>query len=157
MKWFLRLEGFLDQTLKVVMTTAFSVGALLYLFQVILRIFFRSSVLWIDPLIQYLFVMAALFGAAFAVKSNENIKIELFRKWAANPWVRRVVNVTAFAVSGLILFTFIQRFGIEFEKKEISDFLVPRWVLEIPYLFLFSMTLFYYAVNVFRGTPPEPA
>ena len=142
MKWFERLEGFLDLTLKVVMTTAFSVGGLLYLFQVILRIFFRSSVLWIDPLIQYLFVMAALFGAAFAVKSNENIKIELFRKWAAHPWVRRVVNLTAFAVSALILFTFIQRFGIEFEKNEVSDFLVPRWILEIPYLFLFSMTLF---------------
>ena len=83
LKFFLlELEAHLRVGLKWAMVVGFSGAAIMYLVQLALRIFFRYSLPGLDGYIQYGFVVAALLGAGYAVKENENIKIELFRSLA---------------------------------------------------------------------------
>ena len=107
LKFFLlELEAHLRVGLKWAMVVGFSGAAIMYLVQLALRIFFRYSLPGLDGYIQYGFVVAALLGAGYAVKENENIKIELFRSLAKKPWVQKANATLAFLVTLLILWVF---------------------------------------------------
>ena len=139
------LERLIDRALRGTLTVFFSAGALLSLTQVILRFFLHRAVLWIDPVIQYLFAMAALLGAAYAAKTNDNLKMEVFRGLSAKRPVIRLVQAAAALLSAVLLTLFILRFREEWTLGGMSDFGVPRWALETPYLLLFSGMVFFFA------------
>jgi TRAP-type C4-dicarboxylate transport system permease small subunit len=133
----------MDGFLRFGLILFFSTGALLYLVQIGLRISHRS-VLWLDPLLQYLFVMAALFGASFAVKTGESIKIDIFRKLSRMRALRVALNLIAALISVFITVAFVQRMQHDLARAEVSDFIVARWVLNLPYILLFAFSAVYY-------------
>jgi len=143
-RWFAALTGAMDGFLRYGLVAFFSTGAVLYLVQIGLRLNHRS-VLWLDPLLQYLFVMAALFGAAFGVKSGESIKIEVFRKLSQKRPLRVALNLIAAAISGLMTAAFVLRLEQDLARGEASDFVLPRWALNLPYILLFVFSAIYYA------------
>jgi TRAP-type C4-dicarboxylate transport system permease small subunit len=156
MKLLSQLEKVFDFILVTMLTASFAVAGVLYLFQIVLR-FSHHAIFWIDPLVQYLFILASLLGAAYAVKFYENIKIELFRKIAEAKYVRKSVDLVAALLSVFLIYIFYERLLEEYHNPETSDFGVQKWVLEIPYLYLFLASSFYYVLNVFRDPKTESA
>ncbi len=155
----------------------FSAAVLLYIINVLLRLFSESSFPWISPLINYLFVLAALMGAAYGVRRNENIKIEIFSKFSATKSLRAILYLVAIIASVFIVAVFFMDFlrsvpwrplihqaetmnnagrciGIIllnslsglFTLAEKSEFFIPRWLLNIPYILFFLLTVFYYTL-----------
>lgn len=148
--WLKGFETFLSRSLSWTSAAFFAVAAVLYFTQLIMR-YFNQSFLWIDPLVQYLFVLAALMGAAYAVLFNENIKIELFRKLAEQTWVQRVISASGFIISLLLIYVFYKHllFTLDPMNSGESAFAVPEWILALPYLYLFSASAVFYLLRAF--------
>lgn len=155
-RWFQALIRVMDGFLRYGLIAFFSTGALLYLAQIGLRLSHRS-VLWLDPLLQYLFVMAALFGASFAVKTGESIKIEVFRKFSQKRALRVALNLIAAVISAVITVAFVQRMQHDIARGEASDFVIARWILNLPYILLFTFSAVYYGGRaVFPALDVDP-
>ncbi len=150
------IEKLFDFVLIFLLVSSFSVAVVLYLLQVGLR-FTHHAIFWIDPLVQYLFVLASLLGASYAVKFYENIKIELFSKLSENKIVRFLINLVAALLSLVFIYIFTLRLLEEYHNPEKTDFGVSKWLLELPYLFLFLSSSFYYFLNLFVDQSRENA
>lgn len=136
----------LDAVLTTATVASFSLASLLYLLQIGLRLT-HQTVLWLDPLLQYLFVMAALFGAAYGVKTGENIKIEIFRKLSSRRWLRVTLNLISAVISGFLTAAFLLRTREDWIRGDVSDFHVPKWILSGIYVGLFAATVFYFTIR----------
>lgn len=140
-----------DALLRTGAVVFFSTAGILYLLQIGLRLT-HQTVLWLDPLLQYLFVMAALFGAAYGVKTGESIKVEIFRKLSSRRWLRVGLNLISAVISGFLTAAFILRFREDWIRGDASDFHVPKWVLTLVYVLLFAITVFYFCMRaLFRA------
>ena len=82
--------------IRYLMVSLFLSAVLIFIFQFFLRFFFQSTFYWTGPLSQNLFVMACLFGSAYGIGTNENIKIEIARKIGKKSWVRKIINLFSF-------------------------------------------------------------
>lgn len=137
------LEACLRWGLRWGMILGFSMASSLYLLQLVLRLLAQSTISGIDWYIQYGFVVSALLGAAYGVKTNENIKIELFRILARHRLVQRLNNLIAVIITLLILWVFysytLQTMGGGYKNVFIT----------IPYFYLFLVTLISYLIRLF--------
>ena len=137
MKLLHRLDRWFEMAIRWVMVILFLTGFIIYLSQLALRWLGES---WIHGhvVIQYLLVMASLMGAGYAVRHNENIKIELFRNLAGRPLIRLMVNGISVMVTVLILYVFAA-FSIAYPYDSRW-----KWLLNFPYFFLFTASLVFY-------------
>jgi len=126
----------------------FSSAVLLYLVNLIMRGLFHHHLPWIDTLAPYLFVLSGLLGAAYAARTDSNIKIEVLKKTAGKKTVRIVRFAVSAAVSAVMLTVFIQHSIHEYARAITSAFHVPTWIIDIPYIFLFLMMVFYYICSL---------
>lgn len=139
-----RFEKFTTLLLKWIAVTFFIGGALLYGFQILARLMWSGSFFWIDSMISYLLTLAALMGAALAVRNNENIKIDIFREFSKKKIIRLIINLLSIAVTIALILVFYYHSQVLKANKNISIFKVPEWILNIPYLILFTGSLIYY-------------
>ena len=141
MSFLFKLETALRVGLKWGMIVGFSGSALMYLVQLICRVFFQFSIYQIDWWIQYGFVISALMGAGYAVKENENIKIELFQRLSKKKWIKRI-NAAISAITTLLIIWVFYLYTIETMGGEIKNLLIS-----IPYIYLFSVSLVSYLIK----------
>lgn len=142
----IKLETCLRWGLKWGMVVGFSTAAFLYLIQFLLRLFFQYSISQIDWGIQYGFVMSALLGAAYAVKKNENIKIELFRRLSKKKWVQLTNGFLAVLVTSLILWVFYD-YTLNTVRNTVKGG-VKNFLITLPYFYLFFASLTSYIVRI---------
>ncbi|MFC1504018.1 TRAP transporter small permease [Spirochaetota bacterium] len=133
---------------KVLIAVFFSAASLLYISQLVLRSFFNVYFLWLEPLIQYLFLISGLFGAAIAVRTDENIKIEIFRKYGNTRTIRIIKYTFACAVTFFIARIFMKHLIFEKSNMSTAAFQVKNWILDIPYIVIFGMSALYYFLNI---------
>lgn len=146
-----KLENTFDKSISTVAVLFFVAGSLFYTFQIIWRMIFSESFFWIDGLVSYLFTLAALFGAALAVRQHENIKIDILRKYAHVPIVRILVNGFGLLVTVLLVGVFYFHTVERYEGRGQSSFGVAEWVLNLPYLFLFLGAGVFYLGHFMRS------
>jgi len=128
------IVGTINQTMAVV---GLSLGVLLSFINVILRYAFDMSLPWAAELTNYLFIWAALFGAAYGFKQGAHISVSLvIEKFSPNITKAFLIfaNLLSIAYLGLI-----SNFGYELvillkDFGEMSvDLNIPLW---IPHLVL---------------------
>ncbi len=142
------LDRFLTKTLETILVVLFSFSLVLYLFQISMRYLFQISFLWISPLIQYFFIVMAFYGGALAVKSGENIKIDLLKSFIKKKWVCIIINGFSALITFLIILTFFQHTIRSYLLKITSEIDIPLWVMDLPLIFLFCCSFFYYFQNL---------
>ena len=128
------IVGMINQTMAVV---GLSLGVLLAFINVILRYAFDMSLTWAAELTNYLFIWAALFGAAYGFKQGAHISVSLIIE-RFSPKVTKGFLMFANLVS-IIYLALISYFGyqlvlmlVDFGEMSI-DLEIPLW---IPHLVL---------------------
>ena len=128
------IVGTINQTMAVV---GLSLGVLLSFINVILRYAFDMSLTWAAELTNYLFIWAALFGAAYGFKQGAHISVSLIIE-KFPPAVTKGFLMFANLVS-IIYLALISYFGyqlvlmlVDFGEMSI-DLEIPLW---IPHLVL---------------------
>jgi TRAP-type C4-dicarboxylate transport system permease small subunit len=72
--------------------------------QVLLRIFFHSGIVWLDPLLRHMVLWAGLLGAALAARYSRHFALEAFGKLAPRAFHRPLeVFAAVFTVAASIL------------------------------------------------------
>ena len=140
--------------LQIIAVTFFSTATCLYTLQLLLRTIFNQSITGIDPLINYLFALSALIGAALACQTNENIKIEILNNHSIGAFLKPYLNIFAFLITIFVLFIFSQHLLFELNRNEATFLNLKKWILDIPYLIIFITSSFYY-LNLFLNNFPK--
>ena len=124
-------------------------------FQIFLRNFFDSGIVWGDSLVRVLVLWIGLVGAMVASRTDNHISIDILSRYlpsSIKPFTSLATHVFTAVVTGVMAW-----FSLEFVRMEMGDKMiafagVPAWVCEsiIPIAFLvisirytlFSITLF---------------
>ena len=141
MSFLLKLETVLRTGLKWLMIVVFSSSAIMYFIQLISRLFFKSTFQGIDWWVQYGFVVSALMGASYAVKENENIKIELFHRFAKKKWVKKLNAIISVIITLIVLGVFYQ-YTVKMMGGGVKNLLIS-----LPYMYLFFVSFVSYLIK----------
>ncbi len=102
--------------------------------QIILRNFFDSGVVWIDPLLRVSVLWLALLGATVATRNNKHIRIDLLSRF----FKRNILRLIQAIVDQISAWTclLIAWYGLGWIKLDYDDGLtsfagIPAWMLEI--------------------------
>ncbi|BBM88636.1 hypothetical protein COTS27_00318 [Spirochaetota bacterium] len=144
----LAFETWVQKWVTLLSVLLFTCGVSLYTVQIILRIFFKSTLYWIDPMIGYLFTIAALWGAALACQHNENIKIELFKKWKQIKFAALVVEFFSLVITVFIIIVFYLHFNTVRDGAETT--FSAEALKDIPYMLIFISSLVFYIARIIR-------
>lgn len=102
-------------------------------FQVLLRDFFHSGILWADPLLRHMVVWLGFLGAAFAASQGKHFAWEMPRP--KNPALGRLLGVVS-NLSGALAAFFLALAARQYALEEktyghtlfrIGDFSFPSW------------------------------
>ena len=123
------IVGLINQTMAVF---GLSLGVLLAFINVILRYAFDMSLTWAAELTNYLFIWAALFGAAYGFKQGAHISVSLIIE-KFSPKVTKgfliFANLISIAYLGLISYFGYELILLLKDFGEMSvDLNIPLWV-----------------------------
>lgn len=100
--------------------------------QVIMRFIFRNPLVWSEELARYIFVWIAFIGAAYGVRWNLHIRMDLFYdKFPVK--VQKIVSVGANILS-IFCFSYLVIYGVKFS---ISQHGIASAALGIPMSYVF--------------------
>ncbi len=128
----------LEDTLLAILLTAMIVLAST---QILLRNFFDSGIVWIDPLLRVLVLWLGLIGATVATRFNKHIRIDLLSHMLKRNTNRLIQSMVAQISAWTCLV--VAWYGYSWVRFDYEDGLIsfagiPAWVLEviIPLTFL---------------------
>ena len=128
--WNKRLHRAEDVLLVVLLT----VMILLASTQIMLRNFFDSGIIWIDPMLRVLVLWLGLIGATVATRNNKHIRIDLLSRYFernTNRLIQSIVGqVSAWTclVVGWYGFKWIH---LDYQDGMTSFIGIPAWMLEV--------------------------
>ena len=145
-----KIDLILAFVLRVSISIFFVIGLTLYLFLVVGRAFFGLNFLWIPPVIQYLFIVAALYGGGLASATNEHMKIDFIKPLMRHPFCQCISALISAGITVMILILFWQHLHLNFVAGIASEVFLPVWVTDVPFLILFSISLYYYVRRLYE-------
>ncbi len=139
---------------KSLLAISLGLSLSLMLLQIILRYFFHSGLLWIDPLTRYLILWFCLFGTSLGLRNDRFIGMEVVTKFL-NPYWKRISYILTYGVTILIVF-FMAKASMNFlaMEKEYSTTFILNWqnwyfILVLPIGFAFiGLRLFLRIINL---------
>lgn len=126
-KWLHRAE---DALLVALLTTMILLAST----QIVLRNFFDSGIVWIDPILRVMVLWLGLIGATVATRNNKHIRIDLLsRLFERN--THRLIQSLVGQVSAWTCLA-VAWFGFEWIRLDYQDGMtsfagLPAWLLEI--------------------------
>jgi TRAP-type C4-dicarboxylate transport system permease small subunit len=117
--------------------------------QIVLRLFFGTGVLWIDPVLRSLVLWIGMLGALVASRSGQHIAIDVVTRALPERWRRRVL-AGASAFTTAVCFGFAWHGGryvaleLEFASNAFAD--VPQWLVVTILPVAFSLIGLRYAI-----------
>lgn len=98
--------------------------------QIVLRFFFASGLVWADQLLRYLVLWSGMFGAVIATREGRHIAIDIISYLLPRPWLpglRFAIDLFSCAVSGVL--TWAALVFVENERLFGGEILlgVPQW------------------------------
>ena len=125
--------------------------------QVLLRIFFHSGVVWLDPLLRHMVLWAGLIGAALAARYSQHFALEAFVKLAPVSLHRPLeifVGLFTAAASGLLFYASYKFIRDEFGAGSIAFYIdrlgVPGGWAEIIIPAAFALIAYHALMGLFR-------
>jgi len=107
MRFVFKFEDFLVKTEKAAVVVLIFAMVGLSFMQVLLRIFFHSGIVWLDPLLRHMVLWAGLTGAALAARYSQHFALEAFVKFAPKALHRPLqifASVFTAAASGVLFY-----------------------------------------------------
>ncbi len=152
----------LEGTLLALLLAAMIVLSFL---QVLLRNFFDTSLLWIDPLLRHLVLWVGLLGAALASRTGRHINVDALSRFLPQAGLRAARVATNLLAASVTLFLAhacfkLVRDEVDFARQAFLD--LPIWVVQIVMplaLLMMSSRFLGHALDAGRGrglrTPPS--
>lgn len=146
--------------LEVIVLSALLVMlALLGVFQIFLRNFFHSGILWADPLMRHTVLWIGCLGAALATSRVSHINIDVFTRLLPAPVkpVRRFFVYLATAAAAFALGAASLRLVLDEKEFGETAFLnVDTWMLQTVLPFAFFLIAYRCLVNLFLSREARP-
>lgn len=128
-------------------------------FQIVLRNFFHSGILWADPLMRHTVLWLGCLGAALATSRLRHINIDVFTRMlpdAVKP-ARRFIVYLATATAAFILGVAALRLVIDERAYGEAAFLnLDTWMLQTVLPFAFFLIAYRCLVNLFLSREARP-
>ena len=126
MRVLFKMEEYIVKTEKaLVVGLIFAMVALSFM-QVLLRIFFHSGIVWLDPLLRHMVLWAGLTGAALAARYSHHFALETFVKLAPK-YTHRPLEIFAAvftaAASGMLFYAAWKFIRDEFAAGSIAFYI----------------------------------
>ncbi|MDO8804342.1 MAG: TRAP transporter small permease subunit [Elusimicrobiota bacterium] len=161
MRFALKIEEYIVKAEKaVVVGLIFAMVGLSFL-QVLLRIFFHSGIVWLDPLLRHMVLWAGLTGAALAARYSHHFALEAFVKSAPKKLHRPLeifADVFMIAASCLLFHASYKFIRDEFAAGSTAFYIdrlgVPGGWAEIIIPASFALIAYHAFMGIFR---PEDA
>lgn len=105
MKILLSIDRFLSRVESAFLVLTLGVMVLFAFFQVILRNFFSSGIIWGDTFLRHLVLWVGFLGASLATRENRHITIDVFSRLLRpvyKRWVQLITNLFSAFISGLL-------------------------------------------------------
>ncbi|MCP4722602.1 MAG: TRAP transporter small permease [Desulfobacteraceae bacterium] len=129
-----KIEDFILVSLLLVMIT-------MSVFQIFLRNFFDSGIVWGDSLVRVLVLWIGLIGAMVASRTDNHISIDILSRYLP-PQIKKFTTLVVHLFTAVVT-ALMAWFSLKFVKMEMGDNLiafanVPAWVCEtiIPIAFV---------------------
>ncbi|OGS15669.1 MAG: hypothetical protein A2234_08815 [Elusimicrobia bacterium RIFOXYA2_FULL_58_8] len=131
--------------------------------QVLLRIFFHSGIVWLDPLLRHMAVWAGLTGAAIAARYSRHFALEAFAKSTPARLHRPLEIFTGLFTMAAALLLFYASYKFirdEFSAGSvafhINNLAVPGGWAEIIIPVSLALIAFHAFAGIFRPKDPAP-
>lgn len=126
------LDRFFVRIEFVLLILFLSIMILLAFVQVVLRNFFDTGILWVDPLVRHLVIWVGFAGAAIATSEERHISIDAFTKFISPFWKSLVA--AAASLFSVVVCYYLARAALTFFQDEMEYggtvvLSVPSWVL----------------------------
>lgn len=128
--WIKRLHRAEDALLVFLLSGTIFLAAL----QIVLRNFFESGIVWIDPLLRVGVLWLGLIGATVATRHNKHIRIDLLSRVLSRN-THRLIQAVVGQISAwtcLVIAWFGMRWiQLDYEDGFIAFAGIPAWALEV--------------------------
>ncbi len=136
--WIDRLHRVEDALLVSLLGAMIALAAM----QILLRNFFDTGFVWVDPLLRVMVLWLGLIGATVAARENKHINIDLLAK-VFNQDAQRLIEVVVAQISAWTCLV-IAWFGATWVQLDYADGMesfagIPAWMLEIIVPFAFAL------------------
>jgi TRAP-type C4-dicarboxylate transport system permease small subunit len=124
----LRWLGALEDTLLVLLLSGMVV---LSVWQIVLRNFSDTAIVWGDPLLRVLVLWVGFLGAVAASRDDRQISVDVISRFAGEPWrsrIRVVTDVFTSAVSGFLAWHAFRFVKDSYVYEETAFASVPLWL-----------------------------
>ncbi|MDJ0833635.1 MAG: TRAP transporter small permease [Gammaproteobacteria bacterium] len=121
--------------------------------QIILRNFFDTGFVWIDPLLRVLVLWTGLIGATIASRDNRHIRIDLVCRYLQKR-LRLIIQVVV-GLFTTVVCAIIAWYGAQWVQMDYQDQLVafaglPSWVMELIIPLAFALIALRYLFHSLR-------
>ncbi len=128
--WVARLHRVEDAALVILLSAMIALAAT----QILMRNFFESGFVWIDPLLRVLVMWLSLLGATVATRDNKHIRIDLLNK-LFTPNTHCLIQAVVGQISAWTCLV-IGWYGMGWISLDFEDGMtafagIPAWMLEI--------------------------
>jgi len=161
MYFVLKMENYIVRAEKALVVALIFAMVGLSFTQVLLRIFFHSGIVWLDPLLRHMVLWAGLTGAALAARYSRHFALETFIKFAPARLHRPLdifADVFMIAASCVLFYASYKFIRDEFASGSIAFYInrlaVPSGWAEIIIPAAFALIAFHALAGIFR---PEDA
>jgi TRAP-type C4-dicarboxylate transport system permease small subunit len=162
MRTVFKAEELLVKAEKTLVVALIFAMVMLSFMQVLLRIFFHSGIVWLDPLLRHMVLWAGLLGAALAARYSRHFALEAFGKLAPKVFhhpfevFASVFTVAASALLFYAAYKFIRdEFAADSVALYIGNLAVKSVWAEIIIPVTFALISLHAFIGIFR--PADPA
>ena len=121
-----KAEEYLVKVEKSIVVALIAAMVGLSFMQVLLRLFFHSGIVWLDPLLRHMVLWAGLTGSALAARYSHHFALEAFVKFAPKVLPRPLeifAAVFTVAASGLLFYASYKFIRDEFAAGSVAFYI----------------------------------
>lgn len=149
-----RLSNYIAFAEKGLIGTLLTVMILLAFLQVVLRNFFSTGILWVDPLLRHMVLWICFLGASIATQNKKHINIDVFSRLLSTKSksvVNMLTNLFAAGVS-YALMDASYKFILDEQEAQtviltINNFEIISWWFQIIIPVGFGLMIFRFLIN----------
>lgn len=129
--------------------------------QIVLRTFFSSGLLWIDPLLRYLVLWSGFIGASMATSKGKHIALDVISYLVPDPikaWLETLTSVFSMIVAALLTYASFLFIRDEYIYGGSGLFELPTWFWSSIFPFAFTLITLRFgmlAINSFISLLPK--
>ncbi|MDQ7772404.1 MAG: TRAP transporter small permease subunit [Elusimicrobiales bacterium] len=161
MRFLFRFEEWTVKGEKALIVLFVALMIALSFLQVLLRVFFHSGIVWLDPVLRHMVLWSGLLGTALASRYSRQFALEALVKFAPEK-VHRPLAIFAgsftVAVSGLLFWAAWKFVRDDFASAStsfyIGHFAVPSGWAHMIIPAVFVLIIFHTVMNLFRVVDP---